>query len=348
MLGTLLLLSGIAAGATEAGFYEGKRITMLVNFSVGGPTDIEGRLVAKHLSKHIPGNPRIIVKNVPGAGGIAGTNYMAEVAKPDGLTVGHFSLPLFEHLMKDPGLSADITAFGWLGGSGHPQICSIRRDAGTGVNGVDDLLKLEGFRAAATRPTTSTAIKIRMALDLLGADYRLVTGYKGFANVVAGVLQNEVQFFCASTVGFRQNADPVLIKPGHAVPLWYFSAVGSEGEPVRDPSLEGIPTFIDVYARLKGGQPSGRLYRAFELLNNVSVSLLRASLVPAGTPDEALQTLRLAWRALERDEEFAAEYRRMFKAPANLMQAPAVEALVEEASGISPSTLAFINQFIDR
>ena len=346
LFGALLLWSGIAVGATEAGFYEGKRITMLVNFTVGGPTDIEGRLVAKHLSRHLQGNPRIIVRNVPGAGGIAGTNYMAEVAKPDGLTVAHFALPLMEYLLGDPGLRADLAEFTWLGGTGHPQICFIRRDAGTGVDGVDDLLGLEEFKAAASRPTTSTSVRIRMALDLLGADYRLVTGYKGFANVVAAVMQDEVQFSCASAVGFRQNVEPVLTNPGLALPLWYFSAVGSDGEQIRDPSLEGIPTFIDVHSRLKGRQPSGRLYRTFELLNNMSVYLLRATLAPVGTPDEAVQALRKAWRALERDEEFAAEYGRMFKAPANMVQAPAVEALVEEARGMSPSTLAFIREFI--
>ena len=346
LLGALLLFSGTAVGATEAGFYEGKQITMLVNLSAGGPTDIEGRLVARHLSNHIPGSPRVIVKNVPGAGGIAGTNYMAEVAKPDGLTVAHFALPLMEYLLQDPGLRADIAEFTWLGGTGHPQICFIRRDAGSGVDGVDDLLGLERFRAAASRPTTSTSIRIRMALELLGADYKLVTGYKGFANVVAGVLQNEVQFSCASAVGFRQNVEPVLLNPGHALPLWYFSSVGPEGEQIRDPSLEGIPTFIDVYSRLKGRQPSGKLYRTFEQLNNMSVSLLRATLVPAGTPEEAVQALRLAWQALEHDEAFATEYRQMFKAPANMVQAPAVEALIEEASRMSPSTLAFIREFI--
>ena len=86
------LLAALAgfAGAAEAPFYEGKRVTFLINYTAGGPTDMEGRLVARHLGKHIPGNPRIVVKNMPGAGGLAGTNFMGEVARPDGLTVAFF------------------------------------------------------------------------------------------------------------------------------------------------------------------------------------------------------------------------------------------------------------------
>ena len=343
--GVLLSCSALGASSTDSDFYEGKRITLVINFSVGGPTDIEGRLIARHLGKHIPGNPRIVVKNVPGAGGITGANYMAEVAKPDGLTVAHFAPPLMQYLLNDPGLRADITEFVWLGGTGHPQICFIRRDAGSGIDSADDLIKVDGFAAAGNRPTTSTSIRTRMALDLLGANYRFVSGYRGFANIVAGIMQNEVQFSCGSIVAFRQNVEPNLTGPGHALPLWYFAVVNAEGEQIRDPSLEGIPTFIDVYSRLKGEKPSGMLYDTFERLNNISVAVLRASLVPAGTPQEAIRALRQAWEALEHDEEFAADHRRMFKAPANFVQAPAVKALVDDASTIPPGTIDFISRF---
>ena len=345
LAGTAVALMGFA-GAAEAQFYKGKRITILINYSAGGPTDIEGRLVAKHLSKHIPGNPRIIVKNVPGAGGITGSNYMGDVAKPDGLSLAIFTPPLISQLLQDPGLRVDFSKFVWLAGIGHPQVCYIRKDAGVGM--VDDLLKIKGFKAAGMRTTSSHDIRLRMALDMLGANYKYVTGYKGLAKVVAGVMQNETQFSCGSVPGFRKNVEPNLIQPGHAIALWYYSAVDPDGKQVRNPHLKGIPTYIDVFEKLKGEKPSGVLYDAFQLINNLSVSMLRGSFVPAGTPDEAVKALRAAWEALAKDKDFAADYTKIIKAPPTIIQAAAAQAHVNAAGEVSPKVVAFIKEFVGK
>ena len=91
----LLILAGAIALAvnacTQSAFaqlYKGKTITMIVNYPAGGPTDIEGRIVAQHLPAHIPGKPTIVIKNVGGAGGLIGSNQLGEIAKPDGETIG--------------------------------------------------------------------------------------------------------------------------------------------------------------------------------------------------------------------------------------------------------------------
>jgi tripartite-type tricarboxylate transporter receptor subunit TctC len=86
--------------AAQAPFYQGKNIIFLINFSAGGPTDIEGRIVARHLAKHIPGNPTVIVQNMAGAGGVTGINFLGEAAKKDALTVGYFTGPYNHHMMK--------------------------------------------------------------------------------------------------------------------------------------------------------------------------------------------------------------------------------------------------------
>ena len=85
-----------------------------------------------------------------------------------------------------------------------------------------------------------------------------MTGYRGLANLIAGVMQNEVQFSCGTVPIFYQSIVPNLIRPGVAVALWYMPATGPDGEQVRDARLEGIPTFIDVHERLKGTKPAGR------------------------------------------------------------------------------------------
>ena len=83
-----LLLSSAHA---EEPYYKGKRITVIINFAAGGPTDIEGRIFAKHLSKHIAGQPGIIVQNMDGAGGMIGANYLGEIAPKDGTAMGYFT-----------------------------------------------------------------------------------------------------------------------------------------------------------------------------------------------------------------------------------------------------------------
>ena len=149
---SVLALAAIALPA-QAQYYKGKRITVVINYGAGGPTDVEGRLIARHLAKHIPGKPKVIVKNRPGAGGIVGTNFMGQVAKPDGMTVAIFTPPIISQVLGDPGLKVDFSKFIWLAGVGQPQICYMRKDAAPGINTVADILKAKKFKAAGMRNT---------------------------------------------------------------------------------------------------------------------------------------------------------------------------------------------------
>src|SRR5947209_3642549 len=90
---TILAALAACAGAAEAQtpFYQGKTLSLIINFTAGGPTDTEGRIMARHLAKHVAGNPTIVVRNMGGSGGAIGANYMGQVSLPDGLTLGYFS-----------------------------------------------------------------------------------------------------------------------------------------------------------------------------------------------------------------------------------------------------------------
>src|SRR3954469_291625 len=90
-----VFIFGIAAhpliAAEKAPFYQGRTLNIVINFAAGGPTDIESRIYAKHLSRHIPGNPTIMIQNMGGGGGLTAVNYLAEVAKADGYTAAYFT-----------------------------------------------------------------------------------------------------------------------------------------------------------------------------------------------------------------------------------------------------------------
>ena len=91
-------------GPVSAQMYKGKTVTMIINYPAGAPTDIEGRIVAQYLPKHLPGSPTVIVKNVGGGGGMIGTNNLGEIAKPDGMTIGFFTWNIISAMLGDPGL----------------------------------------------------------------------------------------------------------------------------------------------------------------------------------------------------------------------------------------------------
>ena len=113
----VIVVSALCAAssfAADTPFYRGKTLTVLINFAAGGPTDIEGRLVARYLGRHLPGQPAIVVQNMAGAGGVTGTNYLGEVAKPDGLTLGYFTGQFFNLLTADPTLRVDLAKFVYI------------------------------------------------------------------------------------------------------------------------------------------------------------------------------------------------------------------------------------------
>ena len=345
VVGTVLFLMS-STGTMQAQFYEGKQLNVIVNYGAGGSTDVLARLVTKHLEKHIPGSPEVIVSNMAGAGGIIATNHMGEVAKADGLTVAFFGTPFMQQALQDPALTVDISRFVWLGGFGQPAICFIRKDAGTGLESVDQLLDIGEFKLGGYRNTSSTDIRMRIGLDLLGAEYRHVTGYRSSAKVLAALLQNEVSYSCGSVTVYRKSFEPNLVEPGLATPLWYYSLVDEEGNPVRDPRLEDIPTFIDVYERLKGERPSGLLYDSLNAINDLAVTMLRGVFLPEGSPDEAAEALSTAWSALAEDEEFIADYMSLVGAPPTLLDGTEARARLDSLGNIDPEIIAFIGEYV--
>ncbi len=341
---TIIFLANFTS-AVQAQFYEGKQITVIVNYGAGGSTDVMARLVAKHLEKHIPGSPEVVVTNMAGAGGLVATNYMGEVAKADGLTLAFFGTPFMQYALQDPALTVDLSNFVWLGGFGQPQLCFIRKDAGTGVESVDDLLQIGEFKLGGYRATSSTDIRMRLGLDLLGASYKHVTGYRSSAKVLAALLQNEVSYSCISMTLYRKSFEPNLVEPGLATVLFYYSLIDAEGNPVRNPLLEDIPTFVDVHERLKGERPSGMLFDALSAINNIAVTMLRGVFLPEGTPNEAVEALATAWSALAEDEEFISDYRSLAGATPSLLNGAEAKERLDSIGNIDPEIVAFIKEY---
>src|SRR4029079_5586043 len=139
MIRTPLVIAGLAAlalgavnDAALAQFYKGKTITMIINYPAGGPADIEGRIVAQHLSNHIPGKPTVVIKNVSGAGGILGSNQLGETA-PNGETIGFFTRDVIAQRVANPSLRSTYSEFVMIAGFENPLVAYARKDTPPGL-----------------------------------------------------------------------------------------------------------------------------------------------------------------------------------------------------------------------
>ena len=122
-----LIVLAIAPDSAQAQFYKGKTVTMIVNYPAGGPTDLEGRIVALHLPHHIPGSPTIVVKNVGGAGGLIGSNQLGEAA-PNGETIGFFTLDVPGQLVGASSLRTRYSDFVLVAGVESPLVGQERAE----------------------------------------------------------------------------------------------------------------------------------------------------------------------------------------------------------------------------
>ncbi|MGZ3281503.1 MAG: hypothetical protein ACXU9A_02495 [Xanthobacteraceae bacterium] len=167
-----VLLSGSQAAADEP-FYKGKRLSLIINFAAGGPTDIEGRLLAKHLVKHIDGQPGILVQNMDGAGGMIGAGYLGEVAPKDGTTLGYFTGSAWRYANNPERFRVDFRTYEFVAYQPGTSIAYMRTDVPPGIKDATDIVKAKGVVAGGLGAENSKDLLLRLALDMLGVPYKI-------------------------------------------------------------------------------------------------------------------------------------------------------------------------------
>jgi tripartite-type tricarboxylate transporter receptor subunit TctC len=205
ILGAILILTAIpapVAAESIADFYRGKQIELIIATETGSIYDTWGRLMARHLPKHIPGNPTFVAKNMPGAGHIRAASYAFNAAPKDGTSIITFShnLPA-SFVMGNPGMKFDLSKFQWLGSPDSPgRMCVVR--PGAKVQKAADLFEHEllvgGAGAAAAISQTP-----KLLSGLLGMKFKLVEGYKGAAEALLAIDRGEVDGICSTIEGIE-------------------------------------------------------------------------------------------------------------------------------------------------
>src|SRR6266850_1030277 len=328
-------------------FYQGKTLTFLINFAAGGPTDIESRIFAKHLTKHIPGQPTVVVQAMGGGGGLTAVNYIGEVAKPDGLTVAYFTGSLFQHQIKDPALRVDISKFGFITGVQGVTVSYIRSDVGPGIKKPSDFVKAERFRAAGLGISSSKDVRFRLSFDLLGMKYDYVTGYNSSSTARLAVQRNEAQYHDETLPSYRAAVEPQMVQTGMVTALYYTDLVTPSGEVLVSQDVPELQPFTYYYKEIFGKPPSGIKYEALKAANMSSTNMTRMVLMPPKAPPETISILRKAFDRLSREQDFLQEAITAMRFQPRFEVGEAGERLFKVASQTSPEVIAFLRKYIE-
>lgn len=341
-----LALATTATAAEKTPFYQGKTINVIINFAAGGPTDIESRVFARHLPKHIPGNPTVTVQAMGGAGGLTAVNYIGEVAKPDGFTAAYFTGSLFQHQIKDPALRVDISKFGFITGVHGVTVSYIRSDVAPGIKKPSDFMKAQKFRAAGLGISSSKDVRFRLSFDILGLKYDYVTGYNSSSDARLAVQRNEAQYHDETLPSYRSQVEPQMVKTGMVTPLYYTDLVAPSGEILVSRDVPELQPFSYYYREVFGKPPSGIKYEALKAANMSSTNMTRMFLMPPKAPAELVAILRKAFDALSKDQDFLVDAINVMRFQPRFEVGEAGERMFKVASSIKPEVIEFLRKYI--
>ncbi len=289
-LSALALYFAAAMAQAPDATFAGKTVTMLIGFGPGGGYDLWARVVARHLGKHLPGDPAVVPQNLEGAGSYRAANFIYNVAPKDGTTIGAISRDaVLGPLTGAAGAEFDATKFSWLGTPAiETNICIAYHTAP--VKTVQDL-KEKDLIVGDTGVGTGTYSYPKALDDILGFKFRIVSGYSSSADVFLAMERGEVQGIC-------ESYDSVMVRR----PDWISNGTVTvlfQGGSKPNPKLQGVPFVVDLAQRPEDKQAIEFLY--------TGQGIGRPYVAPPDLPADRVKMLRDAFNATMTDPEFLAE-----------------------------------------
>jgi tripartite-type tricarboxylate transporter receptor subunit TctC len=290
-----LFLLSCATRSDAADFYSGKTIRFVVGAPAGGGYDTYTRSIARHLGKHIPGNPTMVVENMDGAGSLIAANYVYNKAEPDGLTVGVWiSGQIIRQALGDRSTRFDGRKFGWIGApsKGAPT-CAMM--GFTGLKTWQDVvnakrsIRMGGVRAGTAYDDVPTILN-----NVAGTKFNLITGYPGTAPIRLALQKREVEGACLGWESMRVSNRAMLDAHGDDKLVPFITH-----KKLEDPEVKDLPLFTEVIK----GETNLATYATWA----ASYEFQRPLSLPPNAPKERLETLRKAFAATLRDAAFLAE-----------------------------------------
>lgn len=352
VLGVSATVLAFGTTAANAQFYRGKTLNAIINYAPGGNTSIQGRLMMRYMKKYIPGKPRLVIRNVAGAGGKVGSNYLGEVARRDGSAIGIFTISLIAEVLKDPALRISHGDFSLIGGLGSSAIAYVRTDVRPGIKTGTDIFKVtQPIKSGGHDPSSAKDILIRLGLEMLDVPYKHVYGYKSGGQLRKAVMQDEIQFMSDSTPGYRGRVEPTMVNTGMVIPLYHAGIPTEDGGMVSDQNFNDIPNFLQFYQKKfgAGAKPKGMYWKAWRLMASTRAKLLRALFLPPGAPKAALDDLRMAFEKTMKDPAYLKEFKKLNKALPNIVYGEEGEKFIRnEVKNADPALVDFMIKFVNR
>jgi tripartite-type tricarboxylate transporter receptor subunit TctC len=319
-----------SAASVEQQFYKGKTMRIIVGFSAGGGFDAYARAIARHMGRHIPGNPTIIVENMGGAGSRIAANFLYK-APPDGLTIGNFigSLVL-QQIMGDKGLEFDARKFEWLGVPVQDEtVCALTQ--ASGVNSLDEWfaakkpIKLGGEAPGANDSDVPRVLQASLKLPI-----QLIEGFKGTSAIRLAAEAGEVDGGCWTWASIRTTWRKGL-ESGAVKPI-------IQVNPQKASDIPNVPNAID-FAKT----PEARLL--IESGVHAPSAILRVYALAPGTPKERVNLLSQAFSATMKDPEFLAEMEKS-KLEINPLTGSEVEGIIRKLFQMDAAAVARIKEVL--
>jgi tripartite-type tricarboxylate transporter receptor subunit TctC len=299
MLALAALAVAPARADAVADFYKGKQVNLIVGYGPGGGYDVYGRLVARHIGRHIPGNPNVVVQNMPGAGSLRAANHIYSAAPKDGTVFGIFArnMPLLGILGGNPNVQFDARKFTWLGSSSSfvtdAYLMIVRADAP--VKTIEDARKPGGPQlvlGGTAEGATGNDVPVLLR-DTLGLNIRLIAGYTDSNALFLAIDRGEIHGRTTDYSSIKTNR-PDWLKPNSGMNVLLQFA-----RTTRHPDFPNVPTAREL-------APTDAA-RALIELGELPYTLARPFAAPPGIPTERAKALQAAFLAAHKDPQLLEE-----------------------------------------
>jgi tripartite-type tricarboxylate transporter receptor subunit TctC len=344
------ILAGICAAFTASSAqaevsFAGKRIVWVVPSGAGGGTDTMTRFFAPFFKKHLPGNPTVIIQNIPGAGTLPGINYVWQNGKDDGemilsMTTGGQT----NYVFGDKAVQYDLGKFQAL--IGLPQGTFVYGQSSLGLKGPGDIATLKSAKKDLTfgaQTPTSAELRMLIAWDSLGVKTKPVWGLsRGKSR--QGFQRSEFELMYDTASGWVKRGRK-LVKSGQAVPLFTFGVEDANGKIVRDPTEPKLPTFLEVYEQVNGKKYTGIGYKAWHMMFSIAVMNSKAVVLPRTTRKDVYDTYLAAVKRMTKDPKFIKAKKKRLGAYEMSMGKQA-QATLKASADIDAPVCAWITNFL--
>lgn len=319
----------------QSEFFKGKQIKIVVGFSAGGIIDLWARLFTLYLGKYIPGNPTLVVQNLPGGGSMIAANQLYNVAKPDGLTLAMLSSGLyFDQLLGAKEVKFDWAKFSWIGSPvKNFEVLAMRGE--TPYKTIEDIQKAAQPPRCGTTGSGATGHYFPKFLeDALGAKFQLVLGYPGNRDVEIAMERGEVHCYAITKEAFLREPGRGWLKKGYVRAL-------VQGGQKRDALFPDTPTIHELMDKYKTPEALKRFASVLLSVGAIGRPLIAPPQLPAGR----LATLREAYAKMIADGEFLAEAKKR-EWEVEYIAGPELEAIAKKSVSQLPEVVERLRKIL--